>query len=264
MEAGESVSGFYDQLAGDYHLIFADWRAAVDRQGEQLDRLIRARLGPPPLTVLDCTCGIGTQAIGLARRGYHVHATDLSPAAVDRARREATAFGVAVTWGVADVRRLDRQVAGAFDVVLSCDNSLPHLLTDEDLGLAARAMRSKLRPGGLLVVSIRDYDQLVEERPRATTPGLLDGPDGRRVYFQLWEWNSDGTRYRLHLFILKETAGQWQTTHAATEYRALRRDELSAALRDAGFTDPRWHPPAESGYYQPIVTALAGDAAALP
>ncbi len=251
----DTVADFYDQLAGDYHLIFADWRAAVDRQGEQLDRLIRERLGSPPLAVLDCSCGIGTQAIGLARRGYRVHATDLSPAAVDRARREATTFGVAVTWGVADIRQLDRQVSGTFDVVLSCDNSLPHLLTDEDLRLAARAMRSKLRPGGLFLSSIRDYDRLVEERPRATTPSLLDGPDGRRVYFQLWEWSPEGTRYRLHLFILKETAGRWRTTHAATEYRALRRDELGNALRDAGFTDLRWHPPEESGYYQPIVTA---------
>ena len=254
-DPADAVADFYNQLAGDYHLIFAGWRAAVDRQGEQLDRLIRGRLGARPLAVLDCTCGIGTQAIGLARRGYRVHATDLSPAAADRARREATAFGVAVTWGVADVRQLDRQVVGAFDVVLSCDNSLPHLLTDEDLRLAARAMWSKLRPGGLLLVSIRDYDQLVEERPRATMPSLLDGSGGRRVYFQLWEWSPEGTRYRLHLFILKETAGRWRTTHAATEYRALRRDELSDALRHAGFTDLCWHPPEESGYYQPIVTA---------
>jgi glycine/sarcosine N-methyltransferase len=252
----DPVAAFYEHLAGDYHLIFADWRASVVRQGEQLDRLIRARLGPPPLTVLDCTCGIGMQAIGLALRSYLVHASDLSPAAVERGRREAAGFGVAISWGVADLRTLAQQVEGTFDVVLSCDNALPHLLTDEDLRLAAGAMRAKLRPGGLLLVSIRDYDRLVEERPPATTPGLLDGPDGRRVYFQLWDWRADGRRYTLHLFILKEVEGRWETTHAATEYRALLRDELSAILGDAGFADPRWHAPEESGYLQPIVTAL--------
>ncbi|MBV9279172.1 MAG: methyltransferase domain-containing protein, partial [Chloroflexi bacterium] len=81
---------FYDELAASYHLIFADWRGgSMPRQGEALDRLIRAGLGPPPRSVLDCSCGIGTQSIGLALQGYRVRGTDLSPRAVERARREA-------------------------------------------------------------------------------------------------------------------------------------------------------------------------------
>ncbi len=71
---------FYEQLADDYHLIFADWRESVRRQGEILDRLICAAMGDQAQTVLDCACGIGTQAIGLALHGYRVHATDLAPA----------------------------------------------------------------------------------------------------------------------------------------------------------------------------------------
>jgi 2-polyprenyl-3-methyl-5-hydroxy-6-metoxy-1,4-benzoquinol methylase len=143
----DSTFEFYQQLAKDYHLIYADWTKAIERQGATLDRLIRAQIGGPPLTVLDCSCGIGTQAIALARRGYTVHATDLSPAAVERAAREAAAQGAALTVGVADFRTLETQVAGMFDVVLSCDNSLPHLLTDDDLRRAARSMRAKLRAG---------------------------------------------------------------------------------------------------------------------
>lgn len=133
----DRVVAFYEHLAPEYHLLFGDWRGAVLRQGEILDRFIRAHLAPPPRAVLDCSCGIGTQAIGLARRGYRVHGTDLSPAAVARAWREAATFGVAPTWGVADLRKLDRQVEGAFDLVLSCDNALPHLLSDEELRRAA-------------------------------------------------------------------------------------------------------------------------------
>src|SRR6185369_9466891 len=115
----DSVADFYNRLAGDYHLLFADWDRAVRRQGDILDRLIAARLGPPPQRVLDCSCGIGTQAIGLAERGYVVHATDLSAAAVERAARESDRLGVPLTTGVADLRDL-AQVEGTFDVVLSC------------------------------------------------------------------------------------------------------------------------------------------------
>jgi glycine/sarcosine N-methyltransferase len=248
-----TVLSFYEQLAADYHLIYADWDQSIERQANALDRLIRAFHGGPPLAVLDCSCGIGTQAIGLAGRGYTVHATDLSPASVARVAREAAARGMAVTTGVADFRRLGEQVEGAFDVVLSCDNALPHLLTDDDLRLAACQMRSKLREDGLLLISIRDYDQLTLDRPRATMPQVFD--DGRRIVFQVWDWAEDGSRYTFRLFILQVSGGGWRTSHYTAVYRALLRADLSAALRDAGCTDIRWHMPQDTGYYQPVVTA---------
>jgi SAM-dependent methyltransferase len=84
--------------------MFADWRAEVVRQGEVLDLLIRRQVGPSASTVLDCACRIGTQAIGLATHGYTVAATDLSPAAVERAAGEAASFGGSLTFDVADFR----------------------------------------------------------------------------------------------------------------------------------------------------------------
>jgi glycine/sarcosine N-methyltransferase len=252
----DAVAEFYDALAADYHLIFADWRQTVGWQGELFDRIIRAALGPPPASVLDCSCGIGTQAIGLAARGYTVRATDLSPGAVGRAAREAEAFGVSVPFGVADLRALASQVAGSFDVVLSADNALPHLRSEEELRLAARNMAAKLRPGGLLVVSIRDYDAALEQKPRTTTPRVYDDPEGKRVVFQLWDWLADGRSYTLHFLFVQERPGQWRTTtHSGGVYRALRREELERVVREAGFVDLRWHLPDETGYYQPILTA---------
>jgi SAM-dependent methyltransferase len=246
---------FYEQLAGDYHLIFGDWKSSVLRQGEILDTLIRAHIRTGSLSVLDCSCGIGTQAIGLALRGYRVHATDLSPAEVERAEREAKSFGVSLTFGVADFRTLASQVPGSFDVVLSCDNALPHLLSGEDLRLAAANMAAKLREKGPLLVSIRDYDQLAQEKPLAEMPRVYDDPEGRRIIFQVWDWSADGRTYTVHLFIVREAGGDWKTSHYMTAYRALQRDELTAILQSTGFSNIRWHMPEESGYYQPIVIA---------
>ena len=67
--------------------------------------------------MLDCSCGIGTQAIGLALRGHDVLATDLSPGAVERAAREAAAMGTHLAIGVADFTRLAEQVEGTFACV---------------------------------------------------------------------------------------------------------------------------------------------------
>ncbi len=246
---------FYNQLAPDYHLIFADWHQSMARQAAALDGLIRAELGNGPLAVLDCTCGIGTQALGLAGRGYCVHATDLSAAAVARARREAQALGLALTFGVADIRALATQVPGTFDVVLSCDNSLPHLLSTADIHRAIVNMRAKLRPGGLLLASIRDYDHLLRTQPRALPPNVLDDPAGRRIVFQVWDWAPDGRTYTFHLFILRQIESGWHTAQYTSTYRPLLRAELTAAVAAAGFSDIRWRLPPDGGYVQPVVTA---------
>jgi glycine/sarcosine N-methyltransferase len=250
----DSVTGFYDGLADEYHLLFADWDASVKRQGEILDRLIAGIIGPPPQRVLDCSCGIGTQAIGLAGRGYQVHGTDISPAAVERAQREAARLGVALTTGLADMRALDT-VAGSFDVVLSCDNAVPHLLGDDDLRQAVRGMLAKLRPDGLLVVSIRDYDDLIAQKPRAELPRVFDRPEGRQIAFQVWDWDQDAPTYTVHQFVTRERDGAWETHHEATVYRALQRADLAEVVQAAGFREVGWHLPETTGYYQPILTA---------
>jgi SAM-dependent methyltransferase len=251
----DPVQQFYQQLAPDYHTIFADWRASVQRQGGILDSLIRTEMSESARSVLDCSCGIGTQAIGLALHGYTVHATDLSPAAVERAVKEAESFGVSFTTGVADFRALESQVAGTFDVVLSFDNSIAHLLTDKDLSLALRNMRAKLRDGGLLMLSIRDYDRLIMEKPVSTLPTVADRVEGRTISFQAWDWAADGKSYQVSHFTVRQDGDGWQTSCRSTQLRALQRAELSAILQAAGFADIRWLMPDDSGYYQPVVMA---------
>ena len=257
----DSVREFYDELAESYDLIIADWQGSMRRQATALDRLIQEQVGAGPHTILDCACGIGTQAIGLALLGHTVHATDLSPNAVARAQREAATRNASLTFGVADMRALASQVDGEFDVVLACDNALPHLLEDDDLRLAIGNMFAKLRPGGLFLASIRDYDQLIEERRRSEGPRVVDDIRGRRIAFQVWDWTNDRSSYRLHQFLLRQDGEAWQTDHFSVIYRALRPPDLVAALRHAGFalSGIHWHEPEESGYFQLIVTAVKAE-----
>ena len=241
---------FYDELAEDYDALHADWPSSVRSQGETLDRLIRGELGDAPQRVLDCACGIGTQAIGLALRGHDVLATDLSPGAVERAAREAAAMGATLRTGVADFTRLTEQVAGTFDCVLACDNSVAHLHADSDLAGFAAGVRAKLEPGGLALVSLRDYAPLVAERapghPVRVGPGTIS--------FQVWEWDDDGRSYELAQFTLRGEGERWKTACRRTRLRALLREELCGALSGAGLAEVRWRAPGETGYYQPIVT----------
>ena len=249
-----SVRDFYDGLAPDYHLVYEDWQAAVERQGAALDRLIRA-IHKNPIDVLDCSCGIGTQAIGLARLGYRVQGTDISERLLERARIEAARFGVDIAFAACDFRDL-KPVQGAFDAVISCDNAIPHLLTDEDLSLAFRAMRSKLRPGGLLVISVRDYDEALVDRPATATPQINPGPP-RKVLVRLQDWDSsDSPMYTVHFLVLSEGLAGWTVAHHSSRYRAVGRATLTRTAEDVGFTQVTWYSGKDVGFHQPVMTAV--------
>jgi len=255
----DATAEFYDGLAGDYHLVYADWEASVRRQATALDRIIRQHAGESARRVLDCTCGIGTQAIGLAALGYTVTGTDLSPRSIARARAETEKRGLDARFEVADLRTLN--VPGEpFDVVLSADNALPHLLSAADLTGGLRRMIAHLRPGGLLIASIRDYDAILEDPPAATSPVVTGESGRRRVTFQLWHWDPDGRTYDLELFVLREEpAGGWQADVHRARYRALRREELGERLRELGMIRVRWILPESSGFFQAVVLAVRPD-----
>ncbi|MGH3426142.1 MAG: class I SAM-dependent methyltransferase, partial [Mycobacteriales bacterium] len=122
MAEHDDATLFYDEFAEDYDLAYGgNWDGAVERQGASLDALIRERV-PDATTVLDCSCGIGTQAIGLAKLGFRVIGSDISAGEIERARREAQRFGVDASFLVADFRDLSR-IESKFDVVISCDNA---------------------------------------------------------------------------------------------------------------------------------------------
>lgn len=264
----ESTRRFYDSLAADYHLMFADWDASISRQATALDALILGRLGPGTRTVLDCACGIGTQAVGLAGRGHRVVGTDLSPVAAARATREATARALRLPAAAADMRALPLRPASV-DVVVCADNALPHLLTPEDMQAALAGMRRVLRTGGLALITTRPYDEMRKARPPSSPPQVSETAQGRAIIFQLWHWHPSGQHYDFEYFQLRRepsatatsTDESWTVHVRRGTYWAITRRELADLAAEAAFTDIAWYPPEETGFYQPVLAATAaGDA----
>jgi SAM-dependent methyltransferase len=245
-------TAFYDDLAEWYHLIYADWEQSIQRQGEVLHGLIVESLGEGSWSVLDVSCGIGTQALGLAARGHAVTGSDLSPGAIARAGREAQKRGLAVSFSVADMRACDRQHPGrTFDVVLSADNSVPHLLTEADIEEAFAAFFRCTRPGGIMVLSVRDYDCEDRTNPRVVSYGLRAIEGGRCLIWQVWDW--EGVYYDLAMyFVLDRSAAGCRTVVSRSRYFAIGVDRLAELLRRAGFTEVRR---VDGRFFQPVLVA---------
>jgi SAM-dependent methyltransferase len=94
-------------------------------------------------TVLDFGCGTGTNAIELARRGFHVRATDIVPQAIQIARDKARIAAVPVDFRVADTLRDDPD--GPYDILF--DRGVYHCLRTEDLKAFQEFLKRATRGG---------------------------------------------------------------------------------------------------------------------
>lgn len=246
------TQAFYDDLAPQYDKLFLDWDATTREQAVLLSSLFSAQGYDRSACILDCACGIGTQTIGLAAMGYPVTASDLSDGALAQARQRAEQSHLQIPFFKADFCALDTVFGQQFDIVIAMDNALPHMLTAGALEAAVRSIVNRIRPGGMFVASIRDYDALLISKPPYSPPYIHQAETGQRVAFQTWHW--EGENYRLIQYIIED--GQTlQASKFECEYRATRRDELTNLLTAAGCSQVSWLFPEETGFYQPIVIA---------
>ena len=228
-----SVRAFYDELAPLYHLVYEDWETSIVRQGRTLAALIAENWGAGAHAVLDAALGIGTQSLGLLASGFRVTGSDLSVGAVTRARREAIMRHLPLLSLVADFRALPVRSA-AFDVVLLCDNSLPHLDSEAYIQEALAECYRCVRRGGGCLISMRDYESppptgTVEVRPYGERLWA-----GRRYHLrQVWTWR--GPRYDLSFEITPGDGAEGGTTVLKTSYLAIPIEQVAGLMRTVGF-----------------------------
>ncbi|MEV0378445.1 methyltransferase domain-containing protein [Nonomuraea sp. NPDC050643] len=233
---------YYRDLAADYHWIFPD--EVVDFPGviggtssENLE-LIEAtvRTLPRGATVLDCACGIGTDAMALNHAGFQVTATDGSPAMAAEARRRLPAE---VQVLVARWERLPAAVsaAGSYELVLCLGNSLVHAGSHEAMVAALTGMREVLSPTGTLIVDSRNWELLYRERPRIVPADRVRERDGVRSWC-LYVWNIPdqfGEPCLAEVLFLRENPdGTLEHQRHPIDFQPFTPADLEARLAEAG------------------------------
>ena len=189
---------------------FAPYEALVD---EVLTLVARgAQPGAPAATrVLDVSCGIGTVAARLARRGWSVVGLDSVEHLVAVARRHHRDSGLSLTFRHADLARDGAPDAGRFDVLVSMHTLYWH----PDPAALLAACRRALKPGGHAVF-------LTYDRPARV---LRTFAEVRRR--QGWWAAIRALRWLLPTALFDMFRG--------VSPRYLNRDQFDAALRGAGF-----------------------------
>lgn len=241
---------YYNQLAPYYKYMLQDWNASVTRQAAALNGVIREFFGSPAQRLLDAACGIGTQSLGLAELGYQITASDISPAAISLAQAEAARRGLQISFGVADMRQLCASYAQPFDLVLACDNAIPHLLSDGDIRQAFDQFYQCTRANGGCIISVRDYANMERGGKKFQPRQVHKTGVGHLIVFDLWEF--DGDYYDFTTYFLDDQGQPNANTQVIRggRYYCVTLARLEALLRAVGFCEVTI---LRDRFYQPLL-----------
>ena len=222
---------FYNRLARAFD-VMTDWQKRLDFEMPFLLETLNLHQAR---RILDTACGTGWHAIALAQKGYEAAGCDASPVMIEMARSNAARAGVEIHFEVADFSRLD-QFTEIFDAVLCLGNSLPHLLSQEELVKALRQMREKIHEGGMLILHNLNYDMRLQKKPRFfAANGNADS-----IVWRFADYGKEFITFHTALFERKmEDARQetisWSVQVNSTLQRPLLQKDLEEALARAGF-----------------------------
>jgi SAM-dependent methyltransferase len=204
----------YDTLADVYDWLVPEALLTPEGSASAFDLVVDEL--PPGARVLDCACGTGTLAVGLALRGFAVSASDASGEMVARTRALAAAHGARVE---AKTRAWEELDGGPFDAVFCVGNSITHA---RDRRAALAGMHGVLREGGLLALTSRTW-----ERPQEEGEEVVERHGRRARVTHTWHpgelevavtFEDDGTTYAERLAYRPFTHGELQDDLLATGF----------------------------------------------
>lgn len=141
-----TVDNFWEQAyrSGEYR---KHWDYSAPSQ--ELVALVAAGLIAPHARVLDVGCGSGREAVFLAECGCDVAGVDISPRALELARRRAWDEGVEVEW--LEGSFFDLPVED-MSVDFINDRGALHLVAEKSRPRYAAEVRRVLKPGGCVLI----------------------------------------------------------------------------------------------------------------
>ncbi len=219
MDFYQSISAYYDRIfpTDPNTLSFLDSRAR------------------PGSRILDIACGTGGYSIGLAERGHRVTGIDLDRAMIRRARSKARALDGAPDFRIMDMLSMTTALDPGFDLVFCIGNSLVHLETDEQIEQMLADCRSLLRPGGMLIVQIINYDRILAEGLTGL-PTLRVQDDAPSLEFHRdYELDPDGGMVNFRTELRVGGDEDQRVIRNQIPLRIVTREQLTRLVRAAGF-----------------------------
>lgn len=215
---------FYDAFAADYDH-FVNWPA---RLNSELPFIVNILSKAGAHSVLDVAGGTGQHAIALVKTGFAVSLVDISPEMVQQAKWNSADAAVELPSyqaGFGDLSALGTQ----YDAVICLGNSIPHILDRGALQRAIVDMASIVKPGGVLIWQLRNFQRVLALQERYMGPQAWRTPEQEHLFIRFYDFIPPQVRFNL-LHLQRSGNGKWEQTIEQTVLAPWTLAELRESL----------------------------------
>lgn len=215
---------FYEEISTYYDYIFP-----INKT--QLNFFKKHFKDKPTKSVLDIASGSGSYTLEFAGWGLRAVGIDFEEDMVKKASAKVKGL-TNVSFVTGDMRKLSFQDK-EFDAAICIGNSLPHILSDEDLKAAVTEMYRILNKEGILILQTVNYDRILKHK--VSELPLIENNEIGLVFRRLYDFREDGLLDFNTELEIKKDAGT-KSFNNTVVLRPLTKLELEKMLEEAGFS----------------------------
>ncbi len=220
---------FYDAIAPSYDELTSFEKRFVHEK--PFFRLLMERY--QIRTVLDVGSGTGFHALLMAQLGVNVTALDFSSNMLRQVKRHATQMGLRIETVESSIGSVRQNIKKSFHAVLCLGNTLPHLLSVEELRQAVDSFYALLNPKGVLLLQLLNYERILARKERVQSVREVEG----KMFIRFYDYGEPHLTF--NILMLQNVNGEWHHALQSTPLRPIMVGELKAILSSSGFEDPK-------------------------
>ncbi len=221
----DNVSGFYDSLAPDYDTMIDFEKRYLKEQSVMNSIVTRYNIQ----SAIDAGCGSGFHSLLLASLGVKVTAADVSSEMISRLKQHATEMNLNIETVLSDFQHLSDFVHQKVGAVFCLGNTLPHLLSDDELLQTLKNFKSLLNDNGVLILQFLNYERIMKKKERIQNVKERNGKTFIRFYDYL------GERIAFNILTLERGGNELVHHLQTTELKPLLEIEVRQSLMQTGF-----------------------------
>ncbi|HEX2960170.1 MAG TPA: methyltransferase domain-containing protein [Ignavibacteriales bacterium] len=211
----DNISSFYDGMIS--------FKTALERRKSVLSKLLNDSMH----TAADLGAGSGLDSVSIALSGLGVTAFDQSEGMLDKARSNASDFGLDVQFVKSNIDKINKKFYNRFDVAFSLGNTLANL-SPEKLPEALRKIRLILNEKGTAVLQVLNYSQILKENNRIINITEMNG----EVYVRFYDFLPESLNFNILKFNKDKPS---ESSLYTTSLYPHTKEVFQKLLKEAGF-----------------------------
>lgn len=217
----------YDDEAQDYDTFNEEASRITNQRIEKILKKYKIK------TVLDLSCGTGSQVFFLAKNGYEIAGADINAKMLTIARSKAKKEKLNIKFHKADMRSAQ---LGAFDAAITIFNAIGHL-TKSDFEKSLRNIRDNLKDKGIYIFDIFNLDYFLHQDniTKLSIDWFKKTGDSNRRIIQYSTIDEAGILASFTTAIVQKNGRRPQMRESSQTLQIYRAAQLKEILKKNGF-----------------------------